>query len=398
MGTSLVAISVDGKRMYEQKDGETMWHTYEVRGIDGDVKALLTERDSLLVVATGSGGTDRAYILSSTHPPIDPPEDPQPVCGNGVYELTWQESAAIQSPSDADLWNSLGYGNGLFLAGNVAGRVHMMTSQNGMNWVVRPSVSARSFAYGNGLFVAVSAYSVQTSPDGITWTERQMAANKAWTIITYGSGLFVTVASDGVMTSPNGIVWTSRQISDVNTWSSITFGNGLFVAVAPTGTHRVMTSPDGITWTARQIPYQSAWSSITFGNGLFVAVAPTGTHRVMTSPDGITWTAHQAPSTGVAPIDLDRWSSVTYGNGLFVAVSRLGAKQVMTSPDGIHWASYKAAFPFNSWTNIVYGDGKFVAVGTDKSRVMVSSVDHEQCDDGNQINTDSCSNTCKRQN
>jgi hypothetical protein len=58
--------------------------------------------------------------------------------------------------------------------------------------------------------------------------------------------VFVAVATSGtgnrVMTSPDGITWTSRQSAANNSWESVCHGNGLFVAVAWSGTgNRVMT-------------------------------------------------------------------------------------------------------------------------------------------------------------
>ena len=59
-----------------------------------------------------------------------------------------------------------------------------------------------SVTYGNGLFVAV-AFSgsgtnrVMTSPDGVTWTARAAAEANYWFSVTYGNGLFVAVAEDG---------------------------------------------------------------------------------------------------------------------------------------------------------------------------------------------------------
>ena len=79
------------------------------------------------------------------------------------------------------------------------------TSQTG--WELAASLSV---TYGNGLFVAV-AFSgtgnrVMTSPDGITWTVRQSAADNMWNCVAYGNGLFVAVSADGtgnrVMTAP----------------------------------------------------------------------------------------------------------------------------------------------------------------------------------------------------
>ncbi|NCN12136.1 hypothetical protein GW937_02325, partial [Candidatus Kaiserbacteria bacterium] len=89
--------------------------------------------------------------------------------------------------------------------------------------------------------------------------------------------------------SPDGITWTSRNVPAAKWWSSVTYGNGLFVAVNDnnSATGAVMTSPDGITWTSRNVPAAKQWTSVTYGNGLFVAVNDnySATGAVMTSHD-----------------------------------------------------------------------------------------------------------------
>ena len=244
----------------------------------------------------------------------------------------------------------------------------------GVLWTARTAAEANwwnSVTYGNGLFVAVAnseTNSVMTSPDGINWTARTAAAASAWYSVTYGNGLFVAVAPDGtnrVMTSPDGISWTARAAAEDNYWRSVTYGNSLFVAVASSGTNRVMTSPDGITWTARTEAAASEWYFVTYGNGLFVAVANLGTNKVMTSPDGITWTARTAAAA-------NRWNSVTYGNGLFVAVAQDGTNRIMTSPDGITWTA-RTATEANYWRSVTYGNSLFVAVAGDGTNQVMTS-------------------------
>src|SRR5688572_11845637 len=75
---------------------------------------------------------------------------------------------------------------------------------NTSNWISRTSAADNtwnSVTYGNGLFVAVASSGtgnrVMTSPDGITWTARTSAADNNWTSVTYGNGLFVAVANSG---------------------------------------------------------------------------------------------------------------------------------------------------------------------------------------------------------
>ena len=208
------------------------------------------------------------------------------------------------------------------------------------NFVSRTSAannSWQSVCYGNGLFVAVAdtgtGNRVMTSSDGINWTTRTSAADNGWQSVCYENGLFVAVADTGtgnrVMTSPDGINWTIRTSAADNVWVSVCYGNGLFVAVATAivvGSSNVMTSPDGINWTIRTSAANSYWRSVCYGNGLFVAIASTGTgNRVMTSPDGINWTIRSSAAD-------NSWQSVCYGNGLFVAVAQSGSgNRVMTA-------------------------------------------------------------------
>ncbi len=287
------------------------------------------------------------------------------------------------------------YGGGIFVAVakyGVAGS-RVMTSPDGITWTARNAAADilwNSVTYGNGLFVAVGSSgninSVMTSPDGINWTLREQSTSaiwRSWESVTYGEGLFVAVSSnaaaldigigDHVMTSPDGVTWTSRGTPSQN-WMAVTYGDGQFVAVGIVGSgKRVMTSPDGITWTSRTSAADKQWQSVTYGNGLFVAVANYAPSSgsgglVMTSPDGITWTSRNATGD-------HGWFSVTFGDGLFVAVSYSPGtgNQVMTSPDGVNWTSRTSAAD-NSWTSVTYGDGLFVAVAESGTgnRVMTS--------------------------
>ena len=80
-----------------------------------------------------------------------------------------------------------------------------MTSPDGVNWTSRTAATAnlwQSVTYGNNLFVAVSRDNVNrvmTSPDGITWTARTAAAANEWQSASYGTvagnSLFVAVSS-----------------------------------------------------------------------------------------------------------------------------------------------------------------------------------------------------------
>jgi hypothetical protein len=294
---------------------------------------------------------------------------------NGTFNSGAGTNWNARTAAEANQWQSITYGNGLFVAVADSGTNRVQTSPDGITWTPRTAAEVNtwtSITYGNGLFVAVSdtgTNRVMTSPDGITWTARSATEANGWNSITYGNGLFVAVSYSGtnrVQTSPDGTTWTPRSASEANAWVSVTYGNGLFVAVSDSGTNQVMTSSDGTTWTPHAASEANAWYSVTYGNGLFVAVSYSGTNRVMTSPDGTTWTARAAS-------EANSWRSITYGNGLFLAVALSGTNRVMTSPDGTTWTA-RAASEANSWRSITYGNGLFVAVSYDgTNRVMTSA-------------------------
>jgi|GEM_PF-2209375 len=297
------------------------------------------------------------------------------IAAGNIYSkgLTW----TLRTSPAANIWTSVAYGNGLYVAVPNSSSV-VMTSPDGINWTSRSIFAANqwhSITYGNGLFVAVAgsgANQVMTSPDGITWTPRTAAANEQWLNVTYGNGLFVAVANDPastntIMTSPDGVTWTSRTSPSLRGWNSVSYGNGLYVAVAGDGStsNNVMTSPDGITWTSRTST-AVGWGSVTYGNGLFVAVGNSGV--IMTSPDGgvaSAWVSRSGPV-------VSGWINVTYGNGLYVAVG--GGGGTMTSPDGITWTG-RPVVASVTWNGITYGNGLFVAVagtGTTSNDIMTS--------------------------
>ena len=345
--TDITNIAMNGS-------GTVYTYAYTVNQANGSTYLDGTATVSLSTVTNGLGypsssPTNNTFTIDTTGPTVALTYTNNPT-GTGTQTITATYSEAVISapnisidqPGTTDITNA-----------SMVAPASVWTPQTASQ-----ANSWNSITYGNGLFVAVSSDgAVMTSPDGITWTAQSAMEANGWTFVTYGNGLFVAVAEGGtnqVMTSPDGITWTPQTAAEANTWMSVTYGNGLFVAVSGEG--NVMTSPDGITWTARTAAEANVWISVTYGNGLFVAVSQTGTKRVMTSPDGITWT----PQTAVTAA----WRSVTYGNGLFVAVASSFINRVMTSPNGITWTPQTAA-QANQWYSVTYGNGLFVAVSSD---------------------------------
>jgi hypothetical protein len=102
-----------------------------------------------------------------------------------------------------------------------------MTSPDGITWTPRTSAADnlwRSVAYGNGLWVAVAltgANRVMTSPDGITWTPRTSAADNQWSSVAYGNGLWVAVSS-----SVSGNIVMTSGFSEINDVQNINIMQG----------------------------------------------------------------------------------------------------------------------------------------------------------------------------
>ena len=165
-----------------------------------------------------------------------------------------------------------------------------MTSDDGQAWVSRTGAAEnvwQSITYGDGLFVAVASSGtdrVMTSPDGISWTMRTVP-DGSWKSVKYGNGTFVAVASTGtnlVMTSTDGEVWTAQAAASLNQWSALSYGGGRFVATAISGTGRVMSSVDGQSWSSHEAADDFNWYGLTYGTDTFVAVAQNGSNRAMT--------------------------------------------------------------------------------------------------------------------
>jgi hypothetical protein len=258
--------------------------------------------------------------------------------GNGIFVASFSAFRAYSydginwTESIPGSWqvDALAFGNNVFVGlgyADVSGTLTAFaySSTNGINWTSRTPAAAlwwQSVTYGNGLFVAVSRTGtgnrVMTSPNGINWTSRSTPMNADFTSVAYGNGIFVAVSTGGagvtggnVMTSPDGITWTQRNL----TWNAITvfFGDGKF-------TTGYRYSTDGITWNTANLNFNA--TGITYGNGYFVGLVESGANRIYYSTDAITWTATASPSQNT-------YRAITFGENTFVGVADTGPNKIM---------------------------------------------------------------------
>jgi hypothetical protein len=200
-----------------------------------------------------------------------------------VYTSTNGLSWTQRTVANNNVWQSITYGNGLFVAVAqpiTAGAINLvMTSSDGITWTSRnvPATysSYRAIAFGNNKFVILGGGPVLNSTDGINWTTT--GATVSALNLIYENGLFTT----GTNYSINGINWFGTNI--FNTPQDIAFGNGYFVSVRRSGANQFAYSPNGITWTEFPEPFDDNWSAIGFGNNRFVIAQNSGSGEALYS-------------------------------------------------------------------------------------------------------------------
>ena len=218
------------------------------------------------------------------------PDEPEIPSTNTIINLN-NEFMIVGSKN----WNSVAYGNGIFVVGGESGYVTTSTDE-GTTWLTPKQLvtigSWSNVIYANGSFMMLNFHNgkLATSTDGITWTTRDTYSLEYWRGLAYGNGIYVAVGPKGgtIMTSTDGETWTKRTVGSV-IWQDIAYGNGTFIIFSDGG--YFSTSTDGVTWKCQsRIPNISrGYDVITFGNGKFV-VAEGYRGNTQTTTDGETWT------------------------------------------------------------------------------------------------------------
>lgn len=241
-----------------------------------------------------------------------------------------------------------------------------------------PGLTVSHAAYGNGRFVIVGSELmsdfgfIQSSDDGMTWTNR--FGNSIYDLldVAYGQGIFVAVGWDwyggqNLYSSTNGVNWTARTNATVSTFYGVTFTPGLFVAVGDgtipggsiTTNRNIYTSSNGTNWTGRAsgAPPNDvhAITGVAYGAGRFVGVDGYG--YTYTSTTGITWTrsligANPPPASSYG-------GSISFCNDRFIVLS--GAATNLVSLDGVNWSAM-VKDKTNLFTQVLYGNGLYVGL------------------------------------
>lgn len=255
------------------------------------------------------------------------------------------------------------------------------TSSDGITWTRRSAgttATLHSVAWTGSVWVALSQDPmtldavILTSPDGSQWRsiapapsspgKRLSLASLAWTgnrMVAVGTELDLELGEEtsAASTSPDGFTWTSRNLGTPGGLKAVTWTGSQLVAVGNSGSGCV-TSPDGVTWTQRKAEVGANNSVAWTGRHLISAGGGSDSSIVVSSPDGVEWTRR---ATGEA-----MWlNSVVWTGGQAVAVGQAGL--VMTSPDGITWNSRRSK-GIGDFFSMAWTGSQFVAVGSEYGR------------------------------
>ena len=281
-------------------------------------------------------------------------------------------------------WNSVVYGNGLFVAVGNGGIIN--TSPDGITWTARTcpgTFDIKKVAFGKGVFVAVgTATGLVTKPiirstDGITWSFVAGSASGSFTSVVYAGSYPGTGGYDVWMAVGNGR-WSASTDSGatfaaaatnvaLNDATDVGFGNSLYMAVTSTG--KIVTSPFsytlGVVWTIQQTLTDSpALYSVGYCNGCWIATGQAAfsvnDEAIFVSSDGTTF-------TGIGGFNEQIVRCPIYAANLFFAVGN-------DSPgEGANYPFYTSLYATTfgglwktdwvyDWRSVAFGLGTFVAV------------------------------------
>ncbi len=266
-------------------------------------------------------------------------------------------------------YRDIAYGNGLFVALDYSGNAIAITSPDGVTWTTRnlPSAAAwQAVEYGTN-FVAVSTgtnNAAVTSPDGVTWTLRSLPSSNSWTALKFNNGTYLTAVGGNTVAATStdaGATWQARTLPATMTigYYSLAAGAGLFVYLV-SNTTSYYTSANGISWTSRTLPFIP--SGVIYANGVFMAWGQSGTFCA-TSPDGITWTQYALPMTGSS-----NYFSIAGGGGQFLLRTQ-SLTTYYTSVDGSKWTARPGPQLDTSSAKMAYGNKSFVSIDDNANSV-----------------------------
>lgn len=290
---------------------------------------------------------------------------------------TWIDDTALlaepefvaATPPESNNWNSVAFGNGIFVAVASNGSNRVAISADGRNWISAATMTSYGWThivFADGVFVmAGDSNYIAYSKDGKNWTTVNTGRHSQY--LFYANGVLLSMAystSDHTYSLDRGKTWNNGSFTypsaEHQTWA-----NGTFVGVGYGGgfSQRVASSTTGIgSWSYNSMPHTGPWGGIAYGKGVVVAIATNNTPSMVYSTNyhlgaaSMTWNS-------ITPPNGDKYHAIHYANGMFVAVKETGGTSTegAYSFDGINWTAI--VLPAGGWKDIAYGNGVWVLVG-----------------------------------
>ena len=250
-----------------------------------------------------------------------------------ILGTTWTAGGSLPRTGD---WICSAAGNGMVVAFDGNSLATYASSPTGATWTSRSITTGayNSVGYGNGVFLVFENVGpTQTSTTGTSFTAATSTALGG--SIIYSCGYYLNnwlairaSATSASISANNGSTWTAKTLS--NSVYAITASPTRAVGVK-NGTTNTSYSSDLTTWTTGSMPSSSTWTGVGYGNGVFFATSSVAGVGGASSTDGISWTSRTLPSSTT-------WFKVLWAGSNFIVFTQ-GGTVCATSTDGISWTS-----------------------------------------------------------
>lgn len=210
-------------------------------------------------------------------------------------------------------WTNLAWGNDIFV-GTSASSNKVITSTDGINWNINdtthtpsnPTNNPTVLTFGNGLFVAAGRLHVKTSTNGVNWsvvTLSSITSNPK--VLKYLNGMFFisNFGSNSYYYSNNGTTWSIID-SGSHVITDFAYDGKKFLASNSNVNSNIGTSTNGINWSWFRIgtPITSQYKGIkqlVYGGGKYYATFDLHKYDNLlnlwtdnyVSENGVDWTA-----------------------------------------------------------------------------------------------------------
>jgi hypothetical protein len=256
-----------------------------------------------------------------------------------------------------EIWDGISTKDGFFLVTGPAGSIRK--SADGGTWTeIQVGSPIYSLGYGNGLYLAGGVGRILTSTNGAVWNPGTFPSTNVIDQIVYDGGTFLARDDAGqVSRSTNGTNWMVANLPCCI--STIGFGGGFFLAGGgQAGSSSLATSPDGISWTDRLDGTTNSHSGnvteiaygFAVGQDIPSFLARTS-QKFLYSQDGTNWiNIRSVPNV----------TAVSFTGGTFIGL--LDGTNVVTSSDGVVWLKRDNA-TLSGARGFLFGSGAFLAYG-----------------------------------